>query len=104
MKTNHTRRRFCSVFIFGCVAIFVVAVSPLTRFPRVQVSTAAFERLSEGMSRGEVEEVLGGPAADYTEKDTLDTSIFSIQGIGKDDTDWLFTYETGSAAGNVVGR
>jgi hypothetical protein len=54
------------------IALLLVGVIFPLLFPRPsKVTRAAYERIEKGMSREEVEAILGGPPGDYTTRPTL---------------------------------
>jgi hypothetical protein len=64
MMADMKRKRLL-VVLFALVAL-AVAGTVAVLWPRPRVTKESYERIKLGMTRGEVEAVLGGPPGDYT--------------------------------------
>jgi hypothetical protein len=60
-----TKRRLACVAISCCLAGTVVCAFVLGR-ARDSITEANYRRLADGMTRDQVEQILGGPAGDYS--------------------------------------
>jgi hypothetical protein len=51
--------------LFGLISLVFLVPMPVPK-PLVRVNQAQFQRIAEGMTEAEVEDLLGGPPGDYT--------------------------------------
>jgi hypothetical protein len=61
--TSMTRRRLVTI---GLPAVLFVCLAVFFFLPRHRINADGFECIERGMTEGEVEAILGGPAGDYT--------------------------------------
>jgi hypothetical protein len=76
-----TRRR---LFLFAALAALGVASTVAFLWPRPRVTKESYERIKLGMTRPEVEALLGGPPGDYTSGPRRPTDDKFVQDVRED--------------------
>src|SRR5262245_1020243 len=58
-------RKLMSLGLLGCLAFGIIVFQAILRAPRLQINQESFARIHLGMTRQEVEQIVGGPPGDH---------------------------------------